>query len=276
VRRPHSRIRRAQPPLTRTSTFTDDDLTLVVKESVERPGRPFVLVHGIGVASRYFGPLASALMTVGPVYVVELPGMGQTPEPREATPIERYGGLLGRWMQSAGLADAILVGHSMGSQVVTETALQSPQLVGHVVMIGSVTNDTEKTVLHQAMRLAQDSLLERPDVNWIVLSDYVRCGPRWMLKLAPLMVAYPLLDRAAGLSRPVLVMRGTRDPISPYDWNRRLVDAIPDARLQELEGRAHVGMYVDAADAAGEIVRFAAIADRVAPTREAGVEAGRE
>ncbi|KQQ95634.1 hypothetical protein ASF62_03815 [Leifsonia sp. Leaf325] len=271
---PRSRIRRAQPPLTRTTTFTDDGLTLIVKESVAVSGRPFVLVHGIGVASRYFGPLATALLTRGPVFVLELPGMGDAPEPRDPLPMERYGSLVARWMEASGVTDAVLVGHSMGTQVVVEAALQHPAAVGHAVLIGTVTDVAEQTLPRQMLRLAQDTLRERPDVNWIVATDYLKCGPRWMLKQAPMMVAYPMLERAAELRMPVLAMRGEHDPICSEAWNRSLVEVIPVAAHHTLAGRAHVGMYVDAATPAALIVQFAGIASGVDDTREAGSDGG--
>ncbi|KQX06596.1 MULTISPECIES: alpha/beta fold hydrolase [unclassified Leifsonia] len=273
-RPPRSRIRRAQPPLTRATTFTDDGITLVVKESVTTTGRPFVLVPGIGVASRYFGPLAAALLTRGPVFVLELPGMGDAPEPRDPLPMERYGSLVARWLEASGITDAVLVGHSMGTQVVVEAALQHPAAVGHVVLIGSVTNPSEKSLPQQMLRLAQDSLRERPDVNWIVASDYLKCGPRWMLKQAPVMVAYPMLERAADLRMPVLAMRGEHDPICSEAWNRSIAAAVPNGSHHTLPGRAHVGMYVDAATPAAIIVRFAGIASGVDDTREAGADRG--
>ncbi|TFV98707.1 alpha/beta fold hydrolase [Leifsonia flava] len=273
-RPPRSRIRRAQPRLTRTTTFTDDGLTLIVKESVAVSGRPFVLVPGIGVASRYFGPLATALLTRGPVFVLELPGMGDAPEPRDPLPMERYGSLVARWMDASGITDAVLVGHSMGTQVVVEAALQHPAAVGHAVLIGTVTDVAEQTLPRQMLRLAQDTLRERPDVNWIVATDYLKCGPRWMLKQAPVMVAYPMLERAAELRMPVLAMRGEHDPICSEAWNRSLAEAIPVAAHHTLTGRAHVGMYVDAATPAALIVQFAGIARGVDDTREAGSDGG--
>jgi pimeloyl-ACP methyl ester carboxylesterase len=64
-----------------------DDLATVIRRfpataTAPRGGRPFVLVHGIGVSSRYFHPVAAQLAQRGHVYLVDLPGYGSVPDPR--------------------------------------------------------------------------------------------------------------------------------------------------------------------------------------------------
>ena len=256
--RPPLRISAAQPDYGRVSRFSHDGLTLVVKHLDSTGSRLHILVHGIGVASRYFGPLAAQLGRTGSVVAVELPGMGDAPEPRDAVAMERYGALLAAWAQAEGIHGAIVIGHSMGTQVVTEFALQSPEAVGRVVLIGAVTDPRERSVLRQSLRLAQDSLRERVDVNWIIASDYVKCGPRFMLKQAPVMVDYPMLERVAGLEQPALVMRGEHDPISRPRWNRAVAAAIPRSRMRTIVDQAHVGMYLDPEASAAIIDEFIA------------------
>jgi pimeloyl-ACP methyl ester carboxylesterase len=70
-----------------------DDLAVVIRRFPAAPtsaaiARPVVLVHGIGVSSRYFHPVAARLARFDPVYLVDLPGYGSAPNPRfsSATP----------------------------------------------------------------------------------------------------------------------------------------------------------------------------------------------
>lgn len=237
------RTEAARPQYGKARTFRHDGLDLIVKQTGDPDGRLHLLVHGIGVADRYFDPLAKALGRTERVVVVQLPGMGKTPKPSQAVSIERYGGLLTAWLRSDGAGEVVVIGHSMGTQVAVELGRQAPDAVAALVLIGSVTDPAERSVLKQALRLGQDSLRERPDLNWIVLSDYVRCGPRFMLKEAPVMVAYPMSARAALLSMPVLLLRGEHDPISRPRWNRELAEAIPHSRLRSIPHRAHACMY---------------------------------
>ena len=254
--RPPLRPSAAQPDYARVTRFSHDGLTLVVKHLDDTGDRLFVLVPGIGVASRYFGPLAVALGGSDRVVAVELPGMGDTPEPPHAVAIERYGALLAAWARAEGVADAIVVGHSMGTQAATEFALQAPDAVARVVLIGTVTDPRERSVVRQGIRLAQDTFRERVDVNWIVASDYLKCGPRFMLKQAPVMVDYPMLERVAEFEQPTLVLRGQHDPISRAAWNRALASVIPRSSLRTIPDQAHVGMYLDPEASASLIREF--------------------
>lgn len=74
----------------------------------------------------------------------------------------------------------------------------------------------------------------------MVLTDYARCGPRWYARQLPHMLAYPMEERAGALERPLLVVRGGRDPIAGLRWCRRLRDAAPRARLVEMPGHPHL------------------------------------
>ncbi|GGL95143.1 alpha/beta fold hydrolase [Nakamurella endophytica] len=56
-------------------------LAVDVRRAGPPTGAPFVLVHGIGVSSRYFRRLAAVLARTDPVVTVDLPGFGSTPKP---------------------------------------------------------------------------------------------------------------------------------------------------------------------------------------------------
>lgn len=47
----------------------------------EHVGADFVLVHGIGVSARSYGPTAAELAQQGDVYLIDLPGYGRSPRP---------------------------------------------------------------------------------------------------------------------------------------------------------------------------------------------------
>ena len=45
---------------------------------------PIILVHGLGVSSRYMRPLAELLAAERSVYMIDLPGFGRSEKPRRA------------------------------------------------------------------------------------------------------------------------------------------------------------------------------------------------
>jgi len=76
--------------------------------------------------------------------------------------------------------------------------------------------------------------------NVIVFGDYLRAGFRWYLTQLPVMMDYPLESRIPGVSQPVLVMRGAKDPVARRPWCERLAAQAPQGSLAEIPGVGHV------------------------------------
>jgi pimeloyl-ACP methyl ester carboxylesterase len=218
----------------------------------------FVLVHGIGVSSRYYERLAEELRRFGPVVAVDLPGFGAAPRPERQLTVEEGAGLLAEFLRFEALSGAILVGHSMGTQFVVETAAVHPTGIAGIVLAGPVVDERARMPWQQGMRLGRDMLRETPVANWIVGTDYVRSGIRWYLTELPVMLGYRTEQRLPLVSVPVLVLRGERDPIAPRGWSARLTAAAKEGRFVEVPGAAHVVQHTKAADVAAILADFAA------------------
>lgn len=201
-------------------------------------GTPFVLVHGIGVGLSYFKPLAPLLAEHGPVHVLELPGFGDAPKPPEVLSIEDHAALVVALLRSIG-RPVVLVGQSMGCQIVLEAALRAPELVERVVAIGAVTDPDERSAVLQGLRLAQDVLGETPATNWRVFSEYLKCGPRRYLATLPSMLAYDTDAAASAVTVPTMLIRGAKDPICRRPWARRLAARLAEGGLIEIPGGHH-------------------------------------
>lgn len=200
---------------------------------------PVVLVHGIGMSHRYFSKLHDLLAADGPVFSIDLPGFGGLPKPGKDVDVATMAHALGEVVASLGVGQVVLVGQSMGCQWVVELGAQHPELVAHVVTIGPVVDAAHRTALAQALALAVDSSGEPPDVNAIVFTDYIRCGVPWYLAQLRHMLRYPIEERVAELSMPLLIVRGGRDPIAGQEWCRRLRDRAADGQLVLIPGHHH-------------------------------------
>ncbi len=241
--------------------FEHADRTMIVKRpeggSEHVDGPDLVLVHGIGVSSRYWARLATVLARSGNVHVVEMPGFGGAPRPPEPLPVEELAATVIAYARAAGLTRPVLVGHSMGVQVVLEAALQEPGLVAAVVGIGGVVDPAARSAPRQTLRLAHDMLREPPGANWAVLSDYLRTGPRWYLRTVPIMLGYRTEEALARVETPLLLLRGARDPIAGADWFDQMRRLAPRARAVEVESAAHVAMWSRPEAVAREVLEHA-------------------
>lgn len=205
------------------------------------PGAPvFVMVHGIGMSHRYFDRLQGELVHHGHTHVLDLPGFGGTPKPGRQLDVADHAAAMGRAMEAAKIRSCTVIGHSMGAQFVTELALQRPDLLSELVLIGPVTDPARSSALWHAWGLGLDSLIERPLTNAMVFTDYARCGIPWYLTELPVMLRYHLHERLPLVTQPVLVIRGSKDPVSRRPWCARLAGTAQDARLVEIPGQPHV------------------------------------
>ncbi|RLP72563.1 alpha/beta hydrolase [Mycetocola manganoxydans] len=240
--------------------FISGDLTMLVRrwERVAGGGTDtFVLVHGIGVSSRYFERLAGELRAHGTVFAVDLPGFGSAPRPPRQLTIEEGAALLADFLRSEQLDGAVLVGHSMGTQFVVELAAVHPNRLAGLVLAGPVVDERAPMPWQQGMRLSRDMLRESPTANWIVATDYLRSGIRWYLTELPVMLGYRTEERLPLVSVPVLVLRGSRDPIAPRGWAARLARTARDGRMIEVDGAAHVVQHVEPERTASILAAFA-------------------
>ena len=241
--------------MTVTRVAADD--TYVRVNSVGTEGkRPFILVPGIGVSSTYFEKLAPHLNEFGPVHALDLPGFGGVPHPAKTLTIEGYAALVGKVIDELELEDPIVVGHSMGSQVVSDLLSRRPELTT-AVLIGPVVHPSERRILTQAIRFLQAAWHEPLTVKVLAISSYVLCGPKWFSRILPRMMDFPIEDRLPLVKAHTLVIRGEFDSVAPRDWVRKVGELLSSSRLWEIPGAAHSVMYAHAEEVARLCVEHA-------------------
>lgn len=263
----------------RVDRFRFDDLCLrawrmSLAESAGGPGpqeppRNLVLLHGLGVSSAYYGRVAVALARVGTVHLLDLPGFAAVPPPRDAAGIEEFAGLVDRWLRRQRLANVVLVGHSMGSQIVTEVLARDPGVATHGVLIGPPVNAQERSVGQQMVRLAQSSVRESRGTRAMALAGYRRTTVRWFRQVLPGMLRFPVEQRIADVDTPLLVVRGEYDRVAPREWTAMLTERAPDAWSAEIPGASHAVIYEHGREVAALIAEHAARPARGKRTEQA-------
>lgn len=223
------------------------------------PGRAtFVLVHGLGVSSVYFRDLAHALAAHGRVLALDLPGFGRTDRPERSLRVAEYAMVLTEALGRMGIEDAVLVGHSMGCQVVVE-ALARDQSVGIAgVLLGPVVNPAQRRLPRLVLRFAQSILRETPRSVTPSLLAWLRTGPRMLIDTFPTMVGYPIHERISAVGAPLLLLAGAKDRMAPRSWLERLAQAAGgEAHILVVEDASHQVMVTDTGIVTDAALRFA-------------------
>ncbi|WP_104181377.1 alpha/beta fold hydrolase [Arthrobacter sp. B0490] len=222
----------------------------------EGPAPVFVLIHGIGMSHRYFHRLGSLLSAHGEVHLIDLPGYGWTKRPAHASTTKATAELVGALLDEAGVSSCVVVGHSMGAQSATELALERPDLVSHLVLIGAAVDAERRTVHQQALTLGINSVLEKPLLSMVQFFDVLRCGPRWYLAQLELAMGYPLEDRLPLAHQPVLVLRGSRDIVAGDAWSRRLARGSRRGEASMIDGAPHAAHHSAPDAVAAAVIGF--------------------
>lgn len=192
------------------------------------------------------------------VYSFDLPGFGDAPRPTRQVPVGEYAAFVGAALSDAGVTSCVVVGHSMGTQHAVELSLQEPELVAGAVLMGPVVDPRRKSVARQALALTRDAMFsESLSANALVFSDYFRAGPRWYLTELPVMMQYPLEARVPGINQPLLVLRGSKDPVAGRQWCQRLAAQAPQGSLTEIPGHGHVFQHTATGPTAEAITSWA-------------------
>ena len=222
------------------------DHTYVRVSSIGEPGeRAFVLVAGLGIASTYYERLAPHLNENGPVHALDLPGFAGVPRFRGGVSIERYADAVEKVIDDLRLHDPVLIGHSMGTQVVVEVAARRPD-ISDLVLISPVLDPAARSIPKAALRFLRSAVHEPAAVRWHAVTAYALCGWHWFRKVLPEMIAYPIEDRVADVRAHTLVVRGEHDALVPRSWVRQLARALPYGVLREVVDGAHSVMHAQA------------------------------
>lgn len=202
-----------------------------------------MLVHGLGVSSRYWVPAAERLAAHRPVLAPDLPGYGRSENPPRALDLAALADALAAWMDAVGLGRAALLGNSLGCQVIAEFVLRHPGRAACAVFAGPTVDPAAATVPRQVARAAADVLREPLALYPILVRDYFRFGPAAMMRTLGLLVRDPFAAKLPLLDLPVLVVRGEHDRIVPQRWAEEAARRLPRGRLVVLAGGAHAAHF---------------------------------
>jgi len=235
-----------------TSTWTEvQGLQMHARRAITAPApgaASIILVHGLGVSSRYMIPTLRLLSAAWDVTAPDLPGFGLSDRPRHTFTLAELASRLADWMSAVGLARAVLLGNSLGCQVITTLASVHPERVRAAVLVGPTMDPSAASPARELARLLLDGPRERPSEAWLALGDYRRAGTRRIWQTLVEALGAPVADQLRSMQMPTLVVRGGRDPIVSASWAQQVADLLPAGRLVVLPDAPHAANY-SAADA---------------------------
>ena len=109
----------------------------IVHYEVYGRGRPVILLHGWLGSWGLWQETMAYLGAFYRTYALDFWGFGESGKKRETYAVSDFVSLVDQFMEQLGIVNAPLVGHSMGGTVSLSVAIQYPQRVSKVVVVGS-------------------------------------------------------------------------------------------------------------------------------------------
>lgn len=240
---------------TRAGAFT---IHSVILGDSGRSGPTFVLVHGLGMSSRYMMPTAKLLAGYGRVHVPDLPGFGKSEKPGRTLSIAELADALDEWLRARRISEPILIGNSLGAQVIADYAARHPQRLTCAVLVAPTIDPEARFISTQVLRLLRDLPREPVALYWIGFGDYLRAGWVTIFETLQGAVAHPISETLTLIRKPVLLIRGGRDPIVPQSWMEAAARLIPAVEFVVFPRAAHAVNFNAPEALVTEVLKFLA------------------
>lgn len=225
-------------------------------------GIPVVLIHGLGLTGALWNRVRDSF---GPGYqlvLVDLRGAGKTRElRREELSLERWADDVAAVLGALDIRRPFLVGHSLGASIALKIALERPDDVAGLVLIGPDPNlsNLAPRMLAAADRIETMGLESWVDEHWSqnppfsdsslerdpsVLEEYrsllLENDPDdYVRQCRAIAAAESLAGRLGDVTCPALVIIGGSDDRTLPEHGRRLAEELANARVVELLGVGH-------------------------------------
>ncbi len=215
-----------------------------------------VLVHGLVISSLYMVPTAQRLAPFMRVLAPDLPGFGRSGKPAQTLDVRGLADALAEWLAACRLTRVVLVGNSLGCQVIVDLVSRRPDGVLGVVLAGATIDRSAPSMVLQIVRALRDVPRESVFLMPLWAIDFLRAGPRRAWRSLKYALAHRIELQLPAVTVPALVVRGARDPMVTQAWAEQVSKALPRARLHVIAGGPHAVNYTSAAEFAGLIRGF--------------------
>jgi 3-oxoadipate enol-lactonase / 4-carboxymuconolactone decarboxylase len=237
-------------------------MTVEVHHEVAGPadGPVVVLAASLGSDLRMWDPQVEPLVAAGfRVVRYDQRGHGRSPAPDGPYSIEELGADLLALLDRLALARVSLVGLSLGGMTGLWLAEHHPERLDRLVLcctsaeLGPASMWTERAAVARESGL--DGLADVGVGRWIThagraanpaLSAWLRemftgQSPEGYASCCTAVQTMSIVDGLGSVAAPTLVIAGAEDQATPPEHSRRIADAIPGARLEIVDGAAHLG-----------------------------------
>jgi pimeloyl-ACP methyl ester carboxylesterase len=248
----------------------------IVHYEVYGRGKPVILLHGWLGSWGLWQETMAYLGAFHRTYALDFWGFGESGKKRETYAVQDFVSLVNQFMQQLGIARAPLVGHSMGGTVSLSVAIQHPERVSKVVVVGSPIVGSSLAlplklagyrpiafllfnmmgVFRTGVRIASPFICRDPRFPAMMDRDLSRTTVESFLLSIASLHHTDLRPSLNQITVPCLGMYGAKDIIvHPLQW-QPMQRGIQNVRIEQFPSAGHFMMLEEPADFSQRLKTF--------------------
>lgn len=221
-------------------------------------GPPIVLVHGLGGSLHLWYGLTQSLALHHHVVALDLRGCGRSEVGRGPLTVQGWARDVIALIGALELPAVTLVGHSLGSLIAQQVALDEPDAVDNLVLIGGISwfePPAKEQYLKRAEIVEADGLDDivddwltgaisprnratHPQLVGLLRELFLRNDPGAYAKACRALANAPSIRRE-DIGQPTLLVVGDHDRSTPIAMTEELHREIPVSRVRVIANAAH-------------------------------------
>lgn len=222
-------------------------------------GKPLVILHGWGSSSRVMKPVAEHLSDIRTGYLVDLPGFGDSPEPKRAWSIDDYADMIQSFIDKNFKEPVDLLVHSFGGRVALKLCAREfgRQNIQKVLITGGAGMKPKRSLSYYFKKYAAKTLkapflllprqIREKSLEWLrTTRTWKALGSSEYSELSGVMretfvksVTEYLEPCLPQISHEVLLLWGKDDGATPLYQAERMEEGIDNAALVVIDNAGH-------------------------------------
>jgi pimeloyl-ACP methyl ester carboxylesterase len=234
--------------------------------------RNILLLHGLGGYAERWSNAMPFLAKKFHLYVPDMIGYGQSDKPTADYTPEYFAKFVFDFMDAVGIKNTVMIGTSLGGQVVVECAATQLPTIKKIILISPAGIMRKSTPILDAYTMAalyptkeavknayQMMVGSGKEVSEISIERFVNNMSRpnakmvFLSTLLGLKNAPDIFEKLGKITSPTLVIWGKEDNLIPFEYAQQFVSAIKNCKFIPMEGCGH-SPYVEDPEKLSELV----------------------
>lgn len=205
-------------------------------------GQTIVLLHGWGQNIAMMKPLGDALQKEFNIVIIDLPGFGESEEPKTVWTLDDYALAIKELLNNLKITNPILIGHSFGGKI--SLLYASKYECQKLVLLASPFKQEIKKlslktkILKTAKKIPGTEKLADIAKKHVGSTDY-KSASKTMREILVEHVNYDLTEAAKKIKAPTIIIWGTKDEAVDYSNAYELEKLIDNAGVVVYENCTH-------------------------------------